>query len=251
MSIRAGSITAFHLFDIADEIDLAAVPRLLQTEPARARLTPKPYTPAYLQYQTPPLVIDAAVLDLPDLPGWRLRIKVFDYGIVSLAFSTPFSGTWTEMAARGLALPELEPPALDRCRALAERLRPALAREHPPDLREDYVVFAVTLLDEPLTADDLVASHGESIAALLRGERETLSRQEREEVLHHRLSYFADDLVIPAWSAAFVRETEDGLPAIFRFTVEQTQMSRANLLELTIVLILVLELILVFLGVMT
>ena len=36
-----------------------------------------------------------------------------------------------------------------------------------------------------------------TIAQLLRGEREALSRQERDEVLRHRISYLADDLVVP------------------------------------------------------
>jgi len=36
--IRSGTVTALYLFDIADEIDLAAVPRLLGTAAAPARL---------------------------------------------------------------------------------------------------------------------------------------------------------------------------------------------------------------------
>jgi hypothetical protein len=359
MAIRAGSITAFHLFDIADEIDLAAVPRLLQASASHARLAPKAYTPAYLQYQVAPLVIDAETLDVPEVDGCRVRIKVFDYGIVSLAFTRPLAGPWEEFAAAGARMARLEDSALDLCRIVAGRLEPALVTGHRPDLSEDYVVFAVTELSERLTADDLLARHGDTIAALLRAEREPLSLQERDEVLRHHISYLADDLVIPTWSNAFVYDTEAGARAaleifefansqllefryydalldseleriydslgrprwhdwlggrrmtreadelhalfievteltdktenalkmvgdvyaarlyalvaarlglagwkqnvedkldtlddIYRFTVDQTQMSRANLLELTIVLILVLELLLVFLGIM-
>ncbi len=47
-----------------------------------------------------------------------------------------------------------------------------------------------------------------------------------------------------------VEEKPDTLDDVYRFTVEQTQMSRAHLLELTIILILVLELVLVFMGIM-
>jgi hypothetical protein len=357
--IRAGAVSAFYLFDIADEIDLAGVPRALQTEPARARLEPKPYTPAYLQYQTPPLVIDAEALDLPDVAGCRVRVKVYDYGVVSLALSCPFAGTWDELAAAGQRLSGLDAQAADICRTIAARLQATLVRGRPPDLSEDYLVYAVTELDERVTADVLLEKHGETVAALLRGERETLSRQEYDEVLRHRLSYLADDLVVPTWSSAFVYDTDAGVQAaleifefansqllqfryyddlldselgriydslerprwydrlvgrrlvretlelhalfidvneltdktenaikmvgdvyaarlyalvsarlgldqwkknveekldtlddIYRFSVEQTHMSRANLLELTIVLILVLELILVFMGIM-
>ena len=47
-----------------------------------------------------------------------------------------------------------------------------------------------------------------------------------------------------------VEEKLRTLDDVYRFTVEQTQMSRANFLELTIVIILVLELALVLLGIM-
>ena len=56
----------------------------------------------------------------------------------------------------------------------------------------------------------MVEDHGADIAQLLRGERQALSRQEREEVLRHRLSYLTDDLVVPAYNAAFVLDTEAG-----------------------------------------
>jgi hypothetical protein len=47
-----------------------------------------------------------------------------------------------------------------------------------------------------------------------------------------------------------VEEKLDTLDDIYRFTVDQTQMSRGHLLELTIILILILELVLFFLGIM-
>ena len=42
-------------------------------------------------------------------------------------------------------------------------------------LDEDYLVFAVTALDETLTSEQLVEQHGADIAQLLRGERQPLS----------------------------------------------------------------------------
>jgi hypothetical protein len=62
------------------------------------------------------------------------------------------------------------------------------------------------------------------IAGLLRGEAVGLSRQEREEVLSHRISYLANDLVIPTWNAAFVYDTPAGTQAaleIFEFANSQ------------------------------
>jgi hypothetical protein len=359
MLIKSGSITTFFLFDVASEIDMTAVPRLLHTTPTPARLEPKPHTPAYLQYRTPPLVIEGEALDLPDIAGCRVRVKVYHYGIISVALSRPFAGSWTELMLGGQQMSELEGRAASLSAGVAAQLGPALAAPRPPGLTEDYLVFAVTQFEEPLIADDLLARHGEAIAALLRAEHGALSTQERDEVLRHRLSYLAEDLVVPTWNAALVCDTDAGVQAaleifefanaqllefryydgrleseldgiydslerprwydrlvgrrlmreayklhalfidvneltdktenaikmvgdvyatrlyalvsarlglerwkanvedklqtlddIYRFTVEQTQMSRANLMELTIVLILVLELTLVLLGLM-
>lgn len=52
------------------------------------------------------------------------------------------------------------------------------------------------------------------IARLLRGQREALSVQERDEVLRHRISYYPTDAVIPTWSSALVYDTESGAPGV-------------------------------------
>jgi hypothetical protein len=69
----------------------------------------------------------------------------------------------------------------------------------------------VTALEPATTAEALLAAHGDEIARLLRGESEPLSTQERDEVLRHRLSYLASDLVVPSWNGAFVYDTEPGV----------------------------------------
>jgi len=304
-------------------------------------------------------VIDAEALQMPAVDGCRPRFKVFDYGVISLALSLPVKGTWDDLQAHAQSLSRLEEQAQRWCDQIVERLRPCLVRGHPPTISEDYVVYAITSLDQPMSAEALLRDHGDTIAALLRGESQPLSRQERDEVLSRHISYLVDDLVIPTWNAALVYDTDAGAQAaleifefansqllefryydalldsemgriydtlqtprwydmlagrryvraaqqlhalfidvneltdktenalkmvgdvyaarlyalvaarlgldrwkqnveekldtlddIYRFTVEQTQMSRGHLLELTIILILVLELLLVFLGIM-
>ena len=65
------------------------------------------------------------------------------------------------------------------------------------------------------------------IAQLLRGERGALSVEERDEALRHRISYFADDLVIPTWSSAFIRDSEAGAQA----AIEILEFANSQLLE--------------------
>jgi hypothetical protein len=185
-------------------------------------------TPAYLQYEAPaPLVLDGEAVQAGEIDGFRVRIKLFEYGVISIALSRSFAGSWSDLLDAGQRLVGTE--GLDRqatalCRRLVERLAPTLDQARPETLSEDYVVFAAHTLDEPRTADELLDEHGEDIAHLLRGERAGLSRQEREEVLRHRISYLADDLVVPTWNAGFVYDTEAGVQAaleIFEFANSQ------------------------------
>jgi hypothetical protein len=228
--INAGQIVAFYLFDVADTIDLQAV-RALVGEPAvAARLSFKPATPAYVQYDKPPISFDGSAVDNPELDGFLVRFRVYDYGVISIALSKAFAGDWVELLAAAQTLiesVELEQRAESVCRRIVGRLRPALAGVRDRMLSEDYLVFVVNELEGPVTADALVATRGESIATMLRGERQSLSEQERAAILRHRLSYLADDLVIPTWNAALVYDTPTGAQA----ALEILEFANSQLLE--------------------
>ena len=93
--IRAGQISAFYLFDVAESVALDRLPALLGPGTAPVRLAPKPAIPSYVRYQTPPLQIEGGLLGHEDVDGFRVRVKVFDYGVVSVSLSRPFAGSWT------------------------------------------------------------------------------------------------------------------------------------------------------------
>jgi hypothetical protein len=226
-TIESAALTAFYLFDVADDIDLAALRAAIGGSAASARLVPKSSVPSYFQYTVPPVVVDGEALGVGEIDGFRTRLKFFDYGVVSVALSRRFSGSWPELIALSQTYIEneaLEERAEQACRKVCERLGAAFTAARPSFLAEDYLVFAVTALDRRMTADALVATCGAEIALVLRGERNALSEQEQNEVLRNRLSYLADDLVIPTWNAAFVYDTEAGAQAaieIFEFANSQ------------------------------
>jgi hypothetical protein len=215
-AIRSGQIVLFYLFDIADTIELSAVSGLIGGPTVEARFAPKQVTPAYVQYEKPPLSFDGDAVGVTDVDGFRPRIRVYDYGIVSVALSRPFSGEWSDLVSLGQALIEnddLEQRAERLCRSIAERLRPAVKKYRERYLTEDYLVFSVNELDRPQSAAELLAAHGDEVAALLRGEKQPLSQQEKDNVLRHHISYLANDLVVPTWNAAFVYDTPAGAQA--------------------------------------
>ena len=214
--IRAGQISAFYLFDVAESVALDRLPALLGPGTAPVRLAPKPAIPSYVRYQTPPLQIEGGLLSREDVDGFRVRVKVFDYGVVSVSLSRPFTGSWAELIdlAHHFSIDNtLENGAERLCRTVVGRMAAALDQPRDRFLSEDYFVFSIDQFDEPLSAEQLLARNGESIAQLLRGEINPLAPQERDEVLRHRISYLADDLVVPTWSSALVYDTESGAEA--------------------------------------
>src|SRR5258706_11644918 len=98
MDIQAASITAFYLYDVAEQIDLSGVQSTLGAG-ASAHLQRKTAAPTYLQYHTPPLVIDGDLAGLPPVAGFQARLKFFEYGVVSLALTRPFQGSWADLIA--------------------------------------------------------------------------------------------------------------------------------------------------------
>ena len=99
-AIRDAHIFAFYLFDVAETIDLAAIPSLIAGPAVAARLTPKPATPAYVQYDKPPLSFDGEAVGVAEIDSFRARVRVYDYGVISIGLSQGFAGTWAEMVRR-------------------------------------------------------------------------------------------------------------------------------------------------------
>ena len=188
--VVSGHITAFFLYDVAEAIDLAGLQRKLGAGVA-SRLTPKPTTPPYVQYRQPPITIDGHVIDMGEADGFTVRFKAFDYGVVSVAMTRRVAGSWDEWVSWGRECYEnaaLPRSAEQLARTLVSRIAPTVTRLRPDFLTEDYLVFTVTELDEPASAEALLASRGGAIVQLLRGERSLLSLEERDEVLRHRVS---------------------------------------------------------------
>jgi hypothetical protein len=122
-----GHVTAFFLFDVGDAIDLSRLAAAIdKTVPTR--LAPKPPTPTYLQYQQPPLAFDADAIGLDVIEGFRVRLKAFDYGVVSIALTRELPETWDAILTSGLEWqdkPRLASAAERLCAELVSRIRVA------------------------------------------------------------------------------------------------------------------------------
>ena len=87
------------------------------------------------QYATPPVVVDGEALGIGEIDGFRARLKFFDYGVVSVALSRPFSGDWADLIAISQTYIEndaLEERAEQACQKICGGLTAAFteARRH-------------------------------------------------------------------------------------------------------------------------
>lgn len=228
--IRSAQIVAFYLFDVAETVNLSAIPSLIGGPAVAARLAPKATTPPYVQYENPPISFDGELVGAPPVDGFRVRFRLYDYGVISVSFAREFSGDWPELAAVGHTLIEnadLEQQAERLCRHAASKITGALKGLRSDFLGEDYLVLAIHELDRATSGDTLLRERGETIALMLRGERERLSAEEQSAILSHHVSYLDNDLVVPTWNAALVYDTEAGA----RAALDIIEFANSQLLE--------------------
>jgi hypothetical protein len=122
-----------------------------------------------------------------------VRLRAYDYGVVSIALSRGFAGDWRELVAwgrRSSRTPSWNSVPKTWSASWCRPVTDALLGARESFLSEDYPVYVVHELERLQTATALLETHGEAIAAMLRGERQRLSEQETTKILRHRISHW-------------------------------------------------------------
>jgi hypothetical protein len=226
-----GSVLLLIQFDVCEEIRLDALRQIVGARTAQASFKK---APAYVRYQRPPVeeTLEPLILD----SGERLtgEIQYYDYGVVSLVFELPYSGSWDkliELSSRWTSDTNFEKLASRVVRKKLERAAAALIKPYNEDnwLQEDYFIFHVREIQgsPSTTANDLLAAHSDHIAQVVRGETATLSEGERQEILQSRISYYPTDLAVIGWNAAFIYDTPSGAET----AIQLLQYANSQLLE--------------------
>ena len=224
-----GSVLVLIQFDVCEEIRLDALRQIVGARTAQASFKK---APAYVRYQRPPVeeTLEPLILD----SGERLtgEIQYYDYGVVSLIFELPFSGDWEkliQLSAHWTSDTNFEKLASRVVRRQLERAAPALIKPYNEDnwLQEDYFIFHVREIEGAPSADELLATHRNLIAQVVRGETATLAESERQEILQSRISYYPTDLAVIGWNAAFIYDTPSGAET----AIQLLQYANSQLLE--------------------
>ena len=199
-------------FDVCEELRLDL---LQQAVSARTVQQPsmKQSAPAYVRYQRPPVVgpLEPLVLE----SGERLEgeIKYYDYGVVSVIFQLPFTGDWdslVRLASRWVWEVDFAARVEAIVRQKLEPVPDAMVKPYTRWLSEDYFIFHVREAAGTPTAAELTRDYAAQIAQVVRGDRLALSEGECTEVLHSQISYYANDVTVIGWNAAFLYDSTVG-----------------------------------------
>jgi hypothetical protein len=237
LDVATGAILVYRLFDVAFAIDLAKAEetwaRTVRTGSSRGRLTATPAKA--VAFGVPPVAIGLGTITLPLPVGSAqatVTARLYEFGVVSIALRVPVADLpWTAFSQRVNAVDRAVglDPATALWTQLLNRVRQgvgdALIRPTPLTLEEDYLVGIANTFSEPVTAAALTDRI--DLVPMLSGEQRPLSESATRDLLRHRYSYYADDLVVITWDRAFIYEPRGDADVI-----DVLEVANAQLLEM-------------------
>jgi hypothetical protein len=216
-----GALHALLLFDVCESIDLDRARALLGQAPGGRSPAFRFSAPEYLRFEKPPVAMSVEPLQLAGGEPFTAAIKLYDYGVLSVALRREFELSWkdlTDLAPRLVGSAEIERAALGLAEQVAKRAGGALTRPAEKWMSEDYYVVHIRDIGDGsyCRAEALVSERGADLARMVRGEPGALSDQERTEVLRGLMSYYPTDLLVAGWNAAVVLDTDEGAEALLQ-----------------------------------
>jgi hypothetical protein len=207
-----GSVLVLLQFDVCEAIRLDSLQEMIRARTVEPPSLKQP-APGYIRYQRPPVMERLEPLVLEGGEQLQGAMKYYDYGVVSVVFELPFTGGWkklTTLASRWVWEVDFAAQAEEIVRGRLERVTAALVKPYERWLSEDYLIFHIQEIDGSSSVPDLLQRHGSRIAQVVRGDTGRLAESECNEVLQSRISYYATDLTVIGWNAAFIYDTASG-----------------------------------------
>jgi hypothetical protein len=207
-----GSVLVLLQFDVAEAIRLDRLQELIRARTVQQPSLKHP-APGYVRYQRPPVVEPLEALVLESGEHLQGEIKYYDYGVVSVVYELNFDDGWSKLirlASRWVWEVDFAAQATAIVRSCLERAGQALVNPYNEWLSEDYLIFHIREINGSPSVTDLIQQHGTRIAQVVRGDTGQLAESECNEVLQSRISYYANDLTVIGWNAAFLYDSTSG-----------------------------------------
>jgi hypothetical protein len=223
-----GSVLVLIQFDVCEEIKLDALRDIFGARRQEASF--KHPAPGYVRFERAPVVEPVEPLILESGERLDVKIKYYDYGVLSVVFELPFSGDWdtlVRLASRWVWDTDFTSFAQKIVKQKIERARPALVKLYDSWLHEDYFVFHVRDIAGNPSASELLSTQGGRIAQIVRGENVPLSDGEQQEIMQSKISYYPNDLAVISWNGAFLYDTTSGAETV----IQLLEYANSQLLE--------------------
>ena len=229
--MSAGSVVVLRLYDVAYEIDLAAVETLAADQLPTARLRLSRAEPKAIAYGSPPVVIDLGSVELAGPAVGTAFARIYDFGAVSLwlRFDRQDLG-WDDFTAYARAIDRAAAadggaPWAELMRRVVDLIAPALEQPSDARLEEDYLLAIVRSFDRPMTGESVLREL--DLVPFLSGDDRELSAGASAELLRNAFSYYTDDLAVLTWDRAFLYEPRGDTDV-----ADVLEVANAQLLEL-------------------
>lgn len=207
---NSGECRLLFAVDIAHGIDLAGASRAVRDPSHEGQLGRSHPAPSYFKFTPPPLRVHQRGEALP-IGRWKtseaVEVVLFDFGAVLVSYTIALTGALEECVELSSAIAAdttLAQAARERVEQLARAISAHLTRPGSSALLEDYSIFRFGGAALQRDADAFLRQHETQLAAILRAERQPLSREVVSDALSVRLQYGPDDLSLVDWHAAVV-----------------------------------------------
>ncbi len=218
------SIWIYRLFDVAEEIDLEKVEKILGHGRLTSRMRLSRIRPKSIQLKNPPVAVE---LGKSTIKTGRQELevnlggKIYDLGVIGVIMRVPLpkEAGYDEILDLAVELyndESLEAVFLQQIDHMRHVLSEALHKDAFSGFVEDFIIYYFTHWNE-----------GWDPVPLLLAEKEPVSEQLRREIMRNSFSYGPDDLTVITWDSALVCDPTGStdIPDLLEF-------ANAQLLEL-------------------
>ena len=163
-------------YDAARFIDLDAAEKRFQEPSERQTIRHKRRTPSYFEYQPPPLRVTYGSVPLqiePFCSRPSVDLLLYDFGAVAAHYYIPIQGSFEDLLRLSEELydnPLLLSDSRRRVEELLKVLGDAATQANLATVVEDYVIFHLESLSQPLDIAQFCSAYARQIAQILRAE---------------------------------------------------------------------------------
>ena len=222
--IDKGICYAIFAYDVGRWVDLDKAEGRITAIKQRGRIKHKRRAPPYFNYSPLPLRVTEEVESLA-IGKYRtspsVDLLLYDFAAVSVTYSIPLDGDFSNLLALSLDLYENEVLLADSKRRVEDLLAAIEGTVERPSIAtsaEDYSIFLIEASTPAFYQNDILATHIQDIAQVLRSESQPLAEQEVRDATVQRISFGLDDITIIDWNAALIfGQDMDDTQAVLEF----------------------------------